>query len=140
MMIKRYKYMKIMRFPEELFYMERMVGYDNEPKVLIEIEKDGVSNNSIRATFRTVVQRVSRCDSSQTVNSKVTVSLVAILGEDSKESGERCYINPSSSYRKLGFKLRKEIEEHLNAHVDGVIKVLNQDHLSEWLSHHEKVG
>lgn len=139
MMIKRYKYMKIMRFPEELFYMERMVGYDKEPKILIEIEKDGVSNNSIRATFRTVVQRVSRCDSSQTVNSKVAVSLVAILGDDSKESGERCYINSSSSYRKLGYKLRKEIEEHLNEHIDGVIKILHQDHLTEWLSYHEKV-
>ncbi|TCI25307.1 hypothetical protein EVJ32_10940 [Exiguobacterium sp. SH5S4] len=138
-MIKQYKYMKIMNFPEELFYMERMVGYNKEPKILMEIERDSTSNNSIRATFRTVVQMVSHCDSSKTVNSKVTVSLVTVLGDDSKEIGERCYINPSSSYRKLGFKLRKEIEEHLNTHIDSVIKVLSQNHLSEWLSHHEKV-
>lgn len=129
-----YKFMKIVPFPEQLFYMDRMVGYDQEPKMLIQIEREYGMSNSVRVTFRAMVKVVSGCDHSKTIRKRVSVSLVSILGERSEELTERIYAGHTESYRLLSNQLRQEIEEILNIQMNELITVIENEKLEEWLT------
>lgn len=129
-----YKFMKIVPFPEQLFYMDRMVGYDQEPKMLIQIEREYGTSNSVRVTFRAMVKVLSGCDHSKTIRKRVSVSLVSILGEKSEELTERIYTGHTESYRLLSNQLKQEIEQMLNQQMNETVLVLASERLDEWLS------
>lgn len=132
-----YKFIKIVPFPEQLFYMDRMVGYEQEPKILVQVEREKGDSNSVRVTFQTIVKEVSRCDQTSTVRRKVMVSISSILDQSSNEVTKRVYSRKTESYQKLSQRLKDEIETMLNEQLDEVIVVLKKDKLSHWLKEEE---
>lgn len=131
--------MKIVPFPEQLFYMDRMVGYEQEPKILVQVEREKGDSNSVRVTFQTVVKEVSRCNHASTVRKKVSISIDSILDKKSNEATKRVYSRKTEPYQRLSYRLRNEIEIMLNEQLSEVIEVIKGRKLLYWLGNGEEM-
>lgn len=125
---------KIVSFPEELFYLERMVGYEKEPKVIIQIRMEPDECITISTGFRSIVKCVSSMDSSKTSNERVAVNLIVSIKRESNRRESAHFMNQSEAYRLLSYSLREEIEAFLNLQVDELIRAMNEDKLEELMS------
>lgn len=125
---------KIISFPEELFYLERMVGYEKEPKVIIQIRMEKEECITISTGFKSVVKCVSSIDSSKTSNERVTVNLKVSIKRENNERESTQFINQSEAYRLLSYSLREEIEAFLKLQVDELIRAMKEDKLEELMS------
>lgn len=132
-----YKFMKIVPFPEQLFYMDRMVGYEQEPKILVQVEREKGDSNSVRVTFQTIVKEVSQCNHATTIRKKVSVSVNSILDGNSNEVTKRVISRMTESYQRLPYRLQNEIEIMLNEQLSEVIRTLKDDKLFFWLGNEE---